>query len=58
MNQDQRKGRAKEGEGKLRDAAGANVGNKKLEAKCNAREVLGKPQAKAGDLKSKLKKAL
>ena len=58
MNKDQIKGRAKEAEGKLKAAAGAIVGNKKLEAKGKAEQVLGKVQATAGDLKNKLKKAL
>lgn len=58
MNKDQIKGRAKEAEGKLKAAAGAIIGNKKLEAKGKAEQVLGKVQASVGDLKNKFKKAI
>ena len=58
MNKDQIKGRAKEAEGKLKAAAGAIIGNKKLEAKGKAEQVLGKVQASVGDLKNKVKKAI
>lgn len=58
MNKDQIKGRAKEAEGKLKDDAGAIVGNKKLEAKGKAEQVVGKIQASVGDLKNKFKKAM
>ena len=58
MNKDQIKGRTKEAEGKLKAAAGAIIGNKKLEAKGKAEQVLGKVQASVGDLKKKFKSAI
>ena len=57
MNKDQVKGRVKEAEGKIKEAAGKLVGNEKLEAKGNAQKVLGRAQAKFGDVKRDVKEA-
>ena len=56
MNKDQIKGRVKEAEGKLKAAAGAIVGNKRLQAKGKVEQALGKVQATTGDLKNKFQK--
>jgi len=41
----------KEAEGKVKEMAGKLVGNEKLEAKGKVQKVLGKAQAKFGDVK-------
>jgi uncharacterized protein YjbJ (UPF0337 family) len=56
-NKDQVKGRIKEAEGKVKEVAGKLVGNQKLEAKGKIQKVLGKAQAKFGDVKQDLKTA-
>jgi uncharacterized protein YjbJ (UPF0337 family) len=57
MNKDQVKGRVKEAEGKMKELAGKLVGNEKLEAKGKAEKILGKAQAKFGDVKQDVKAA-
>ena len=54
-NKDQVKGRIKEAEGKVKEVAGKLVGNEKLEAKGKIQKVLGKAQAKFGDVKQDMK---
>ncbi len=55
VNKDQVKGRAKEAEGKIKEIAGALVGNESLEAKGKIQKNLGKAQAKYGDIKHDVK---
>ena len=57
MNKDQVKGRVKEAEGKMKELAGKLVGNEKLQAKGKAEKILGKAQAKFGDVKKSVKDA-
>ena len=57
INKDQVKGRVKEAEGKIKEAAGKLVGNEKLEAKGKVQKILGKAQAKFGDVKQDIKDA-
>ena len=57
INKDQVKGRVKEVEGKIKEAAGKLVGNEKLEAKGKVQKILGKAQAKFGDVKKDVKDA-
>lgn len=58
MNKDQIDGRTKEVEGKVKEIAGKIVGSKELEAKGKAKKVVGKGQAKFGDVKAEIKKAV
>ena len=51
MNKDQVKGRVKEVEGKMKEVAGKVVGNEKLEAKGKVQTILGKAQARFGDVR-------
>jgi len=55
VNKDQVKGRVKEAEGKVKETAGALVGNDRLEVKGKVQKNLGKAQAAYGDVKSDLK---
>lgn len=55
MNKDQTEGRVKQAEGKIKEIAGKLVGNEKLEAKGKVQRVLGKAQAKFGDVKQDVK---
>ena len=55
INKDQVKGRVKEAEGKIKEIAGALVGNETLEAKGKIQKNLGKAQAKYGDIKHDVK---
>jgi uncharacterized protein YjbJ (UPF0337 family) len=55
VNKDQVKGRVKEAEGKMKEVAGALVGNESLEAKGKVQKNLGKAQAKYGDVKQDVK---
>jgi uncharacterized protein YjbJ (UPF0337 family) len=57
MNKDQVKGRVKEAEGKVKEVAGKLVGNEKMEAKGKVEKVLGRAQAKFGDVKQDVKDA-
>ena len=54
-NKDQVRGRVKEAQGKVKEVAGKLVGNEKLEAKGKIQTVLGKAQAKFGDVKQDMK---
>jgi uncharacterized protein YjbJ (UPF0337 family) len=58
MNKDQVEGRVKEAEGKIKEATGKLVGNETLEAKGKTQGVLGKVQAKYGDVKQDVKDSL
>lgn len=55
MNKDQVKGRAREAKGKLKEATGKLIGNKDMETDGKIENVVGKAQAKYGDLKNDLK---
>jgi uncharacterized protein YjbJ (UPF0337 family) len=55
MNKDQVKGRVKEAEGKIKEVAGKLVGNESMEAKGKVQKILGKAQAKFGDVKQDMK---
>ncbi len=57
MNKDQVKGRIDETKGKIKELAGKLVGNEKLEAKGQVQQVVGKAQAKFGDVKKAVKDA-
>jgi uncharacterized protein YjbJ (UPF0337 family) len=56
MNKDQVKGRVEQVKGKIKKVTGSVVGNKTLEQKGKAQEIVGKVEANLGDLKSDLKK--
>lgn len=58
MNKDQVKGRVKEAEGKIKEVAGKLVGNEKLQAKGKVQRVVGKAQAKFGDVKKDVKDSI
>ena len=55
INKDQVKGRVKEAEGTIKEAAGKAVGNEKLEARGKVQKIVGKAQAAFGDVKQDLK---
>jgi len=55
MNKDQVRGRVKEARGKIKEVAGKIMGNKDLQAKGKVQRVLGKAQAKFGDVKQGVK---
>lgn len=57
MNKDQVKGRVNQAEGKVKEVAGKLVGNETLEAKGKIQNVVGKAQAKFGDVKQDIKDA-
>ena len=50
MNDDQVKGKLKEGAGEVQEHVGRALGNREQEAKGHAREQEGKVQKKLGDL--------
>ena len=54
-NKDQVEGRVKEAKGKIKQVAGRIVGNEKMEEKGRVQKILGKAQAKFGDVKQDLK---
>jgi uncharacterized protein YjbJ (UPF0337 family) len=56
-NKDQVKGRIKEAEGKVKELAGKLVGNESLEAKGKTEKILGRAQAKFGDVKQDIRDA-
>jgi uncharacterized protein YjbJ (UPF0337 family) len=58
MNKDQVQGRIEEAKGKVKNAAGKAIGDKDLEHEGKIQSVVGKVQAKYGDLKSDIKKSL
>ena len=55
MNKDQVKGRVKEAKGVVKEVSGKLVGNETLGAKGKVQKVLGKAQAKIGDVKQDVK---
>ena len=55
MNDDQVKGRAEQGKGKVKEAVGDLVGNPKMEREGKVDQTTGKAQAGLGDAKEKLK---
>ncbi len=57
MNKDQPSGRDKQAIGKIKEYAGKLLGNEKLKAKGKAQRILGKAQAKFGDVKQDVKKS-
>jgi uncharacterized protein YjbJ (UPF0337 family) len=57
MNKDQVDGRVKEAKGTIKEVTGQLVGNEKLEAKGASQKVIGKAQAKFGDIKQDVKDA-
>ena len=57
MNKDQTTGRAKEVTGKIKEVAGKLVGDETLEAKGKVQGIIGKAQAKYGDVKQDVKDA-
>lgn len=57
INKDQVKGRVEEAKGKVKEVTGKLAGNEKLEAKGKVQIIVGKTQAKFGDLKQDLKDA-
>jgi uncharacterized protein YjbJ (UPF0337 family) len=57
MNRDQVKGRVNQAEGKVKEVAGKLVGNDNLEAKGKIQNVVGRAQAKFGDVKQDVKDA-
>lgn len=56
MNKDQLKGRAKEAEGTIKEAAGKVTGKESLEQKGKLQKAAGKVQAGFGDIKNEFKK--
>ena len=56
-NKDQVRGRVKQAEGKVKELAGKLVGNESLEAKGKIEKILGRAQAKFGDVKQDIKDA-
>lgn len=58
INKDQVHGRAEEVQGKVKEVVGKAVGNKELEAKGNIQKNIGAVQAKVGDVKEDIKKAV
>jgi uncharacterized protein YjbJ (UPF0337 family) len=58
INKDQVKGRVKEVKGTIKAAAGKLLGNEKLEVKGNTEKMLGKAQAKCGDVKKDMHDAV
>jgi uncharacterized protein YjbJ (UPF0337 family) len=58
VNKDQVKGRVREAQGTIKQAVGKLVGNQKLEAKGKVQKVVGRTQAKIGDLKSDVKSVM
>jgi uncharacterized protein YjbJ (UPF0337 family) len=55
MNKDQVKGRVNQAKGTIKEAAGKLVGNESMEAKGKVQKVVGKAQAKFGDVKKDVK---
>jgi uncharacterized protein YjbJ (UPF0337 family) len=54
-NKDQVEGRVKEAKGKIKEVAGKIVGNEKMEEKGKAQKILGKAEARFGDVKQDVK---
>ena len=57
MNKAQVRGRVEQVKGKIKKVTGSVVGNKTLEQKGRAQEIVGKARASLGDLKDDLKNA-
>ena len=55
MNKAQLRGRVEQVKGKIKKVTGSVVGDKTLEQKGRAQEIVGKAQASFGDLKNDLK---
>lgn len=55
MNEDQVKGAAEQGKGKIKEVAGNLTGNKSLELEGEADQVKGKVQKNYGDAKEDVK---
>lgn len=58
MNEHQVKGKLKEGAGEVQEHVGRALGDRTQEAKGHAREMEGKAQKKAGDLKEAAKEVV
>lgn len=58
MNKDQVKGHVEDVKGKIKEVAGKAVGNDKLVAEGQVDQLAGKTQAKVGDAKESVKKAI
>ncbi|HWR12515.1 MAG TPA: CsbD family protein [Rectinemataceae bacterium] len=58
MNKDQVNGRIDEVKGKVKEAIGIAVGDKKLEKKGKAKRIKGAIQAEFGDVKAEIKKII
>jgi len=58
MNNDQIKGRIDEVKGKVKQAIGIVVGDKKMEKKGQAKKIKGAVQAGIGDAKAEIKKIM
>lgn len=56
MNREQMKGAGRETAGKVKQATGKAVGDRKLEAKGFAEKTAGKAERKAGDVKDTISK--
>jgi len=54
-NKDQVEGRVTETKGKIKEVAGIVLGDEKMEAKGKVKAVIGKAQAKFGDIKQEVK---
>ena len=57
MNKDQVKGRVKQAEGQLEEAAGKIVGDKDMQRSGKFKNAVGKVQSRYGDVKSDIKKS-
>ena len=58
INKEQVKGRVEEAKGTIKEVAGKLVGNEKLEAEGKVQKIVGKAEAKFGDVKKNVKDAL
>ncbi|HJV63857.1 MAG TPA: CsbD family protein [Albitalea sp.] len=58
MNKDQMKGRLEQAKGKAKQEAGTLSGNTRLESEGQVDKTAGKAQAKVGDTKQKVKRAI
>ena len=58
INKEQVKGRVEEVKGKVKEVAGKLVGNERLEAEGKVQKIVGKAEAKFGDVKKDVKDAL
>ena len=56
MNKDQAKGQLKQAKGQVKEAAGKLLGDKTLENKGKAQNIVGKVQEAYGDAKNEIKK--